>query len=258
MEIEAQDPVVEQVSTPSESEDVNQTEAITSETAAVVDVEEKQAEPAKTFTQAEVDAMVQKRLLKEERRVHRRVEQQLREQAEAKAREVAPERDSFKDDEAYLQAQIEHLAEKRAAEKVALREKQLQQERTSEAFLEKAEKASERYPDFQAVVGNPTLQINDGMAEFISDSDQGLDVAYFLGKNPDRAAQIAQMSPHKAAVALLRIEAELTASSKPHQSSAPKPLTPTKGAAALDGLHPGLSDEEWARRRDKELRDRRL
>jgi hypothetical protein len=244
VEIEAQDVVVE----PSISVDDKQTEPNTPEgTAPEGVVEEKQAEPAKTFTQAEVDAMVQKRLLKEERRVHRRIEQQLREQQEAKAREVAPKRESFQDDDAYLQAQIEHLAEQRAAEKIAIREQQSKHEKVQEAFLEKAEKAIERYPDFQAVVGNPELAINDAMAEFISDSDQGPDVAYFLGKNPMRAAQIAQMTPVKATVALLQIEAELSAKPKPRPSNAPAPITPIGGASGATKPTGDMTDEEYAK-----------
>jgi len=244
VEIEAQDPEVEA----SISVDEKDTEPNTPEgTAPDGVVETKQAEPAKTFTQAEVDAMVQKRLLKEERRVHRRIEQQLREQQEAQTREVAPKRESFQDDDAYLQAHIEHLAEQRAAEKIAIREQQSRQERTTEAFLEKAEKAIERYADFNAVVGNPQLAINDAMAEFISDSDQGPDVAYFLGKNPTRAAQIAQMTPIKAARELTRIEAELSAKPKPRLSNAPAPITPIGGASGAIKPTGDMTDAEYAK-----------
>ena len=196
--------------------------------------ETKQDEPAKTFTQAEVDALVQKRLLKEERRVHRRVEQQLRDQTEAQAREIAPRRDEFRDDDAYLQAQIEHLAEKKAAEKLTQRDQANEANRRNESFIEKAEKASERYTDFQAVVGNPALRINDEMAEFISESDLGADVAYFLGKNPTKAAEIAGLSPMKAARELTRIESELAAKPQVKTSTAPAPISPigSRGSAS--------------------------
>jgi hypothetical protein len=196
--------------------------------------ESKQDEPAKTFTQAEVDALVQKRLLKEERRVHRRVEQQMREQTEAQTREIAPKRDEFRDDDAYFQAQIEHLAEKKAAEKLQQREQATEATRRSESFIEKAEKASERYPDFQSVVSNPALRINDEMAEFISESDAGADLAYFLGKNPTKAAEIAGLSPMKAARELTRIESELPARPSVKTSSAPAPISPigNRGSAS--------------------------
>ena len=92
-----------------ESEDVKPTELNTPPvTAADGVVEPKQDEQPKTFTQAEVDALIQKRLLKEERRVHRRIEQQLREQKQAEVLKIEPKRDDFRDDEAFTQAQIDH------------------------------------------------------------------------------------------------------------------------------------------------------
>lgn len=242
---------------PSASELVNQTEQNTPEaTAADGVVEPKQAEQAKTFTQAEVDALIQKRLLKEERRVHRRIEQQLREQQQQSA--PAPKRESFEDDEAYVRAQVEHLAEKRVAEKIAEREKAQQQERVYETFQEKAEKASERYADFHAVVSNPTLTINEGMVEFLADSEHGADVAYHLGKNPHLAAQIAQMSPIKAARELTRLESEIAAKPKATPSKAPDPINPVGSRGRASSSTTPSDDDDidtWMRKeRDRMMR----
>ena len=248
---------VAEVSAPSISEDVKPELNTTPDTAADGVVEPKQAEPERTFTQAEMDAAIQKRLLKEERKVHRRVEQQLREQAEAKAREIEPDRNSYRDDDAYVQAQIEHLAEKKAAEKLAQRERQTQQERTAEAFAEKAEKAQTKYPDFQAVVSNPTLTINDAMAEFITDSDSGAEIAYFLGKNPHRAADIASMSPVKAAIAMLDIQNQLAAKPKPQPSNAPAPITPIEAKSGGSKDPSEMTDAEFAAYRRRQIAARR-
>ena len=221
--------------------------------------EEKQVEPPKTFSQAEVDALVQKRLLKEERRVHRRVEQQLREQSEAQAREVAPKRDEFRDDAAFYEAQIEHLAEKKAAEKLTQREQADEAHRRSESFLEKAEKVAERYSDFQQVVSNPALRINDEMAEFISDSDAGAELAYYLGKNPTKAAEIAGLSPIKAARELTRIESELAARPKATPSKAPEPISPVgvRGKASSSSLPSDTDDiDTWMRKEQARTRSR--
>ena len=245
----------------SESTDVKEVELNTPEaTAAEGVVEPKQDEPAKTFTQAEVDALIQKRLLKEERRVHRRIEQQMREQAQQEVLAKPPERDSFRDEEAYSRAQVEHLAEVRAAQKLAEREKAQQAEKQQEAFLEKAEKASERYADFQVVVSNPNLAINAEMAEFISESDLGADVAYFLGKNPIKAAQIASLSPMKAARELSRIEAEIASKPKAQPSKAPDPISPV-GSRGKSTTSANPSDEDdvetWMRKeREREARRR--
>ncbi len=223
------------------------------------EVETKQEEQAKTFTQAEVDALVQKRLLKEERRVHRRIEQQLREQQHSEALKNEPRRESFSDDDAYLQAQVEHLAEVKAAQKVAEREKAIDAERRNESFTEKAEKAAERYQDFHSVVNNPALPINNDMAEFIQESDLGAEVAYYLGKNPTKAAQISQMSPVKAGAELSRIEAELAARPKANPSKAPEPINPVgqRGKSSASSLPSDDDDiDTWMQKEAARQRSR--
>ena len=236
-----------------ETDDVKQTEIDTPEGTApdgLVENEEKQVEPAKTFTQAEVDSLIQKRLLKEEGRIHRRIEQQTQEQKQAEARQE-PQRESFRDDDAYDQARRDAEAERKADEKLAQRAKAKEADDRNEKFLEKAEAASERYPDFQTVISNPSLAINEGMAEFISESDTGADVAYYLGKNPMTATRIAQMSPMKAARELVRIESELAARPKATSSKAPPPIEPVgnRGNASESAL-PSDSDDiaTWMRK----------
>ena len=239
-----------------ESEDAKLTELNTpAVTATDGFVEPKQDEPAKTFTQAEVDALIQKRLVKEARRQARNAEQQARE----RVLQTEPKRDEFRDDEAFTQAQIDHLAEKKAAEKLAQRERAEQQERATESFLEKAEKAQERYPDYHAVVGNPALAINDGMVEFIAESDVGADVAYWLGKNPIKSAQIAQMSPMKAARELSRIEAEIASKPKANPSKAPEPISPvgTRGKSSASALPSDEDDINTWMQKERERARRR-
>ncbi len=229
------------------------------ETAESGEVETKQEEPAKTFTQAEVDALIQKRLLKEERRVHRRIEQQLREQQQVQVLKNEPKRESFADDEAFIKAQVEHLAEVKAAEKLAAQRRAEEAERRNESFNEKAEKAVERYPDFHAVVNNPMLPINDDMAEFITESDLGAEVAYYLGKNQTKAAEIAGMSAVKAARELARIESELAARPKATVSNAPEPINPvgTRGKSTASALPSDSDDiETWMRKENERMQKR--
>lgn len=248
----------------SESEEVKGTEQNTTDlTAQDGGVEEKAQEEkqeTKTFTQAEVDALIQKRLLKAERRFSKQIEQTLREQQTARTLEE-PKREAFVDEQEFFKAQVEHLAEKRAAEKMAEREERERREKMSETFLERSEKAIERYPDFNDVVSNPTLAINTDMAEFIAESEHGPDIAYHLGKNPALAARIANMSPIKAARELTSIELELASKPKTKQpSKAPEPITPvgTRGRASSSSLP---SDEDdigtWMRKERERAQKRR-
>jgi len=245
-------------STPLESVEVNQPEINTPDaTAAEGEVDkQKQDEPAKTFTQAEVDAIVQKRLLKTERRIHREIEQRLRDQVVS----TPPNRDAFVSDEEYSQAEIDHRAELKARDLLQQRERQKEAERQQETFLERAEKVHERYPDFEAVVKDPTLPINDAMADYIQDSEHGPDVAYYLGKNRAKALEISQMKPMAAAKELVRIEAELASKPRVSLSKAPEPITPvsTRGKASSSSM-PSDSDsiDVWMRKEQERLRKRR-
>ena len=224
-------------------------------TAASGEVETKEQAPERTFTQAELDAAIQKRLVKEQRRIERNLRTQLEEQRAA----VAPKREAFQDDDAYTEAQIEHRAEQLAREKLKQREKAEQSERMAESFQEKAEKVSERYPDFSIVVGNPALSINETMAEFIAESDLGPDVAYHLGKHPLDAARIASMSAVKATRELTRLEAELAGKPKATPSNAPEPIRPvgTRGKPTSSAL-PSDDDtvDVWMKKEQARLRAR--
>lgn len=221
-----------------------------------VESQEQAKEAEKTFRQSEVDALIQKRLRKAEQRFARQLQETL---AQRHPPQEAPRRESFADDDAFINAQIEHEAEKRAQAKLEARKAKEQQERVAESFREKAEKASERYPDFDRVVGNPTLPINAAMAEFIADSELGADVAYFLGKNPERAQDISEMSAVRAARELTRIEAELAAKPRATPSNAPEPIKPvgTRGKSTSSAL-PSDDDpiDVWMKKEQARVRGR--
>lgn len=214
----------------------------------------KESPAPKTFTQAELDAIVAREKAKAERKALREAVRSVREQSTPKQE---PARAAFADDEAYSKAQLEYLADQRAEQKLREREAQRESERRQEAFLEKAEKASERYPDFQLVVSNPTLQINEAMAEYIAESDLGADVAYHLGKNPMKAAAIAQMSPVKAARELAKLESELASKPKATPSKAPDPISPVGGRGSPSSSKLPSDDDPidvWMEKERKRLR----
>jgi hypothetical protein len=230
------------------SEDVNQPEPEVTATP-----ETPPQEQERKFTQAELNEAVQKRLLKEERRVHRRVEAQLREQFERQQAQVAPRRESYATDEAFTLAQRDQEIERKAEEKLQAREREREAARQLDSFEERAEKAAERYPDFESVARNPTLRISDPMAEFIRLSEQGPDIAYHLGKNPSLADRLASMSPIGAAVELSRLEREIASRPQAKASNAPEPITPvgTRGRASSSALP--SDDDDYATWAKKEI-----
>ena len=200
----------------------------------------------KKFTQAELDAMIGKRLAREQRKWER--EQQAK-QAPAPVPTEVPTADQFESPQAYaefIRAEAEKLVQHREIQK--------QQAEIMEVYHDREEEARGKYDDFDQVAYNPNLPITDAMAETIRASDIGPDLAYHLGQNPKEAERIARLSPLHQARELGKIEAKLAA--EPPQkkiSSAPAPISPVTARATNPGVTDTtdpratktMSDSEW-------------
>lgn len=84
---------------------------------------------------------------------------------------------------------------------------------------------SKSVDDYHEVVTNPNLPINQTMADVAMEMEDGPEVLYYLGKNPDLADEIARLSPLSAARELGRIEAKMQHQKKKGEavSKAPAP-----------------------------------
>lgn len=203
----------------------------------------------KTFTQAEVDALVSKRLAKEHRKLER---EQAAKAADSQIVKTPTnlEVDQFESTEAYAEA----LAYQKAEELLQQRELRKHQESLNATYAEREESARDKYDDFEQVAYNPKLRITDAMAETIKASDIGPDLAYWLGSNPNEAARIAVLPPLHQAKEIGKIEAKL-ADNPPvkKSSSAPAPISPvsarTSSSSAYDTTDPrsvsSMSTSEW-------------
>ena len=210
--------------------------------------EEKTEETAaKTFTQEELDAIVGKRLAREQRKWEREQHQKSQQPAVPRG-ELNPE--NFETTEAYVEA----LAAQKAQDLLNQRQAQQQKQELEAGYREKEEAAYDKYDDFEEVAYNPRLPITDAMAEAIQSSDVGPDVAYYLGSNPKEAARIAQLSPIQQAREIGKIEVKLTTTPPVKKtSSAPAPITPVtaknSGAPAVDTTDPRsvktMTTSEW-------------
>jgi len=205
----------------------------------------------KKFTQAELDAMIGKRLAREQRKWER--EQQAK-QAEMQVRQSVPAElpsaDQFESPEAYAEV----LAVKKAEELIAQREIQKQRAQVEDAYAEREEEARNKYDDFEQVAYNPQLRVTDVMAETIKASDLGPDLAYWLGSNPKEAERISRLSPLLQAREIGKIEAKLgTEPPQKKTTSAPEPIRPVSARAVnpgvIDTTDPRsiktMSDSEW-------------
>lgn len=179
--------------------------------------------PEKTFTQAELDAIVAKRVAREARKLQR---QQA--PAPAVTPVVPPKVEDFNDAPAYAEA----LAESKAAELVNKREAEKQAAEVRASYDEREESARDKYDDFEQVAYNPAVPITEYMAQTLMQSDAGPDILYHLGSNPKEAQRIAGLSPLIQAREIGKLEAKLAAAPPVKTtSSAPAPITPVKPAA---------------------------
>lgn len=244
-----------------------------------------ESKPDRTFTQAEVDAAIEKRVAREHRK-QQRLEEEFRQLALRQGGEqpkpaqpqptvdAAPKRADYADDESYIDALIDHKAEQKIAERERVRQEH-ERIRTRETEAQSAvrqhqerEKAAQaKYPDYAELITDPDLRINDVMANAIVLSDVGPEVAYYFGKHPDEAARIYDLSPLLAVKEIGRIEAKLAAATPPEtpvasapvkSSNAPAPIDPVGGKAAANSGQ--LSDKDpielWVKKREAALRQK--
>ena len=203
----------------------------------------------KKYSQAEIDAMIGKRLAREQRKWEREQQQRAAETQIVKA-PSATSAEQFESPEAYAEA----LAYQKAEELLAKREAAKQQSQVLESYQEREEAARDKYDDFEQVAYNPKLPITNVMAETIQSSDIGPELAYYLGTNPKDAERISRMSPLSQAKEIGKIEAKLAAEPPVKRTtSAPAPISPvtarSSGSPAYDTTDPRsiktMSDSQW-------------
>ena len=225
-----------------------------------VETPEVQAEqPAsKTFTQEEVDALIGKRLAREQRKWER--EQTLRQpEPQAPVQPVSPEQ--FPSQDEYLEAAARQRAEELIRQKVA----QEQAQKLIVEYGDREDAARDRYDDFDQVAHNPQLPITMPMAQAIRTSDVGPEIAYYLGMNPKEAARIANLTdPLLQAKEIGKIEAKVAETPPAKKTSAaPAPLAPVTARAAsapsFDTTDPrsvkSMSTSEWiAAERERQIK----
>ena len=212
--------------------------------------EPKPAEAPKTFTQEELDAIVSKRLAREQRKWERE------QKTKAPVAPAAPPPEPLKpDDFTNAQAYADAMAERKAQELLAKREAEAEQAAMLEAYQDREEDARNKYDDFEQVAYNPKLPVTETMAQTIQASEIGPDVIYWPGSNPKEAERIARLNPLLQAREIGRIEAKI-ASNPPAKktSTAPAPIAPVtartaSGTPAYDTTDPrsvkAMSTSEW-------------
>lgn len=192
----------------------------------------EEQQQAKSFTQEELDAIVSKRLAREQRKWEREQAQRLAELQTSRSATPPADPNDFESAQQYAEV----LAEHKARELLAQRDAAKQQAEIVEAYKDREEEARDKYEDFEQVAYNPNLPVTDHMAQAIQASDIGPEVIYYLGSNPKEAGRISRLPPILQAKEIGKIEANL-ASNPPVKktSTAPAPLAPVTSARSNSG-----------------------
>ena len=240
-----------EVSAPTEVAQTNATPSETS-TEGVDDSNVNQVE--KTFTQTELNEIVQKQKAKAEARAERRATQAYKEALESVTRgqpqqsraATEPTRDQFASDAEWIDAKVEQKLHTRDS---AEREKHLFT--TTEAIYAKAEKiAGFDRGDFNE------LPLTDPMVRALVECSNAPQVMAWMASNPGDVERISQLSASRQAIEIGRLESRLETVVK--KSNVPAPITPigAKGSASTSLANAdfadykkqrALSGAKWAR-----------
>lgn len=174
----------------------------------------------------------------------------------------APKYEDYDSEEAYIDALTDYKVQARLQQAESERERRererqerQQQEETQKALQTKLSEGAQKYDDFEDVVYDDSVPINQHMVEALADSDYAADIAYHLGSNPQEAQRIAQMSPTKAAREIGRLENRFARpQQQSQQTKAPEPPKRIRGGGDTTKKDPEkMTVDEWmeARRKGK-------
>ena len=241
--------------------------------------------PEEAQTKSEAEAAEQKSKSAERRERRKAREAELR-VSEATAREAAekaeaekqaleeamqnlpkPQQTDFADFEEYQAAlsayQTARIIDSREVQKLEAQAKahfdQIEQvkaqkrQEDAQNWAAQTAEARTRYSDFDAVAFSDTVTITKDMANHIMQSDVAADVTYFLGKNPEIAAEIATLDEFSMVRAIGRLEGQVTAPRPKTTTEAPAPIAPIKGkaTAAKDPAKMTMAEYKAARQAGK-------
>jgi len=191
----------------------------------------------------------------------------------------APEAKDFTNDQGqidwdkYTDAKADYRAELKWREKEAERQKEQEaaQKAASEAqWRARLQVAETKYPDFLKVVGAADMFVPNAVLQYITESDHGADLTYYLANHPEEAKEIAKLSPTKAVARVGKLETQFEKPAKPAEPAAaapakalgrggaPPPITPISGTGAgTVNLDPAKMSFQELRAYERERRKKR-
>jgi hypothetical protein len=137
----------------------------------------------------------------------------------------APKREDFATDAEYEEAMFDYRYKVRRAKEDADAAQNAQQTRLKENFENyqtAVETFKDEHDDWDEVV-NQQLPIHESVYLAIIEQENGPQVTYYLGKHPDFARRLAEMTPLSAVMEVGRLADRLKGGQKPEAGEKPKP-----------------------------------
>jgi hypothetical protein len=208
---------------------------------------------------------------------------QQTQQQTSQRQQAEPERDTggqvktladFDFDEAkyqqYLIERVERHAETAVERRLREQGEAESARRRQSQFQQRSQAFAKENPDYGAAVERVGVAISQDVAQEILDSEEGPAITLYLDNNPDVMARLNGLSAREVAREIVRLEVKVQGErekAKAARSSAGTPPPPTPkiegaGDGAGQSVKPDspdsdqLSDAEWARRRNAQLKAR--
>lgn len=248
--------IVSETPNPEAAQDQNQAASPEADTQAADGSEQETAAP-KTFTQAELDEILQKRLAKAEAKAERRVlraleslkGQQPSEQPRQSPYDVRPTRVQGESDDAFVDRLTDWKLDQRdraSNQTKTQAEQKVLADKTEKMYAEAA-----KIPGFDRVDFDE-LPLTSTIAEALIDSTVSAKLMAHLSANPDECERIAALKPARQAAEIGKLEDKLA--SAPRTSKAPAPITPVgqRGSANSNGDPSKMSMDEYIAWRKKD------
>ena len=126
-------------------------------------------------------------------------------------------------------------------------------------FKERLEKANVKYPDFLDVLGATDAQVPNAVLQYITESEYGPDISYFLAKNKAEVDRISKLPPIRAIAEIGKLETTFEKPAKPAEAAAAPPVAERGGApppiTPVSGTGSGTVNLDPAKMSFRELRE---
>lgn len=228
------------------------------------------APPERTFTQSDLDKIVQKEKAQAYRKAEREAqgrEDRIRQEVEQRVARTQPQPTQptgepkpaqFQDYESYIAALTDYKVDQRMQ---GVRQQTEQQQRFNSQreqatqFEAKLTTAAAKYADFHDVAFSDDVPITQPMAAAIARLKDPGEAAYFLGSNTDEAQRISRLDPVDQVWEIKALEARLK--SPPSLTKTPAPISPSPSAGASTKSTSDMSDSEWVKWRESDIKQKR-